>query len=93
MLVGEDAEGCGAVLLIAQGNDVGASVLLDPALRGRAALELGDDTRVGGEESGAQGGAGDGGQTAVHERRNGSADGGELLTLMGDDLFEDVHGL
>ena len=41
--VSEDAQGGGAVLLIRQGNLVGAAVLLDPPLAGRAALKLSDD--------------------------------------------------
>ena len=42
--VSEDAEGGSAVLLVAEGDEVGAPLLLDPTLGGRFTLELGNDT-------------------------------------------------
>jgi hypothetical protein len=40
LLVGQNREGGGTVLLIRERDDVGLSVFLDPAFRGRLALEL-----------------------------------------------------
>jgi hypothetical protein len=54
MLVGKDAECCGTILLVAQRNDVWPSLLLNPPLRGRAALKLGYDARRGLEQCLAQ---------------------------------------
>ena len=34
VLVGEDAQGCGTVLLVRQRDDVGTSIFLNPAFRG-----------------------------------------------------------
>ena len=106
MLVGEDAQGGSAVLLIAQRNLVGAAFFLDPALRGRAPLELGDDARLALEQGGAQGGAsgGSNGGRSIGRKpsgggipngktaghTNGGTDGSELLALRGDDLLQDI---
>ena len=49
-LVGEDTEGSGTVLLVGKGDGVCASVLLDPALRGGAAFELGNDAGIRGQQ-------------------------------------------
>ena len=45
MTVGENTDGCGTLLLIAQGNDGSIALFLDPALGGRLALELCNDAR------------------------------------------------
>ena len=44
VLVGQDREGGSTMLLIAQRNLLSLAFLLDPALRGRLTLELGNDT-------------------------------------------------
>ena len=46
MFVGKDAQGGGTVLLVRQWNNVGTSVFLNPAFRGRTAFELSDDAGV-----------------------------------------------
>ena len=46
LLVGQDAEGCGPVLLVGEGNLLRLAVLLNPSLRRTFALEFGDDAVV-----------------------------------------------
>ena len=54
LAVGEDAQGGGAVLLIAQGNQVCPTLFLDPPFRRRATFELGEDACVALEQGLAQ---------------------------------------
>ena len=51
LLVGKDAQGRGTILLVTERNDIGTTVFLNPAFRGRLALEFGDDAGVGGHQS------------------------------------------
>ena len=46
LFVGKDAQGGGTVLLVRQRNDIGTSVFLNPAFRGRTAFELSDDAGI-----------------------------------------------
>ena len=50
LLVGKDAQGSGTVLLIAERNDVGTSLFLDPALGRGLTFELGNNACVGGSQ-------------------------------------------
>ena len=73
MAVGEDTHSSCASLLISQWNLVGAAVFLDPALRRRLALELGDDAGLGGKQG-------------LSQRRLIAAQRLHFQPLMGDDI-------